>query len=536
MLAAVPGCSVDRAETAKKAQQQMVGLTKEGVLACMGRPAQRDPTAKGEIWRYPSGGGDVSDPLPQSTYGNAGTMGSATSLAVATGQSAEPRRRCGRCRASSARRPSGVARAERLQRLSHTAGEEPCVLTFKIAALSKRRGCRYTRPPMAFFANNAVNLLNLHYAISALAMTGGGAFFLAYLIEEGISVAGALAALTLMLAGRFILRPLVLPAAIRWGLRAMVMAGTLIGALQYPVLAEVHGLGAMLILLCLLAGAGDAVYWSTYHAYFASLGDHESRGRQLGAREAIAAMLGIVSPLATGWALVDLGPRWAFGASFIFQVLAAVPLIWTPDIAIAPSRPGAFKAAAPGMLMMLANGWMAAGLTFVWRIALFVTLGENFLAYGGALAAAALAGAVGGLVLGHHVDTGRGARALWVASTVLVSAILLRALAPGHAGLAVAANALGAVVVGLYIPTMMTPLYNLAKRSPCALRFHIATEGAWDVGCAGGCLAAALLIHAGVPLSGGILLALLGAGSNIVLLRRYYRANQPATRLSVADT
>src|SRR4051812_44885503 len=124
---------------------------------------------------------------------------------------------------------------------------------------------------MAFFHNNAVNLLNLHYAINALAMSGGGAFFMAYLIKAGIAVPEALAALTLILAGRFILRPLVLPVATRTGLRALVIAGTVIGALQYPLLAEVQGVDVTLIELCLLAAAGDAVYWSTYHAYFASL-------------------------------------------------------------------------------------------------------------------------------------------------------------------------------------------------------------------------------------------------------------------------
>ena len=154
---------------------------------------------------------------------------------------------------------------------------------------------------MAFFRNSAVNLLNLHYAINSLAMNGGGAFFTAYLLKAGLPLPTVLASVTAILAGRFILRPLVLPAATRAGLRALVIAGTVIGALQYPLLAEVHGAGAMLFWLCLMTAAGDAVYWSTYHAYFAQLGDHESRGRQLGAREAIAAILGIVSPIATGW-------------------------------------------------------------------------------------------------------------------------------------------------------------------------------------------------------------------------------------------
>jgi hypothetical protein len=35
------------------------------------------------------------------------------------------------------------------------------------------------------------------------------------------------------------------------------------------------------------------------------------------------------------------------------------------------------------MLLFVADGWIAAGFLFVWQIALFVSLGESVLAYGG---------------------------------------------------------------------------------------------------------------------------------------------------------
>ena len=84
------------------------------------------------------------------------------------------------------------------------------------------------------------------------------------------------------------------------------------------------------------------------------------------------------------------------------------------------------------------------------------------------------------------------------------------------------ANAGGALVPALYVPTLMTAVYNQAKRSPCALRFHIAAEAGWDTGAAIACLAAAILLWAGVPLSFGILLSLIGAVAIFALLRRYY--------------
>jgi hypothetical protein len=375
---------------------------------------------------------------------------------------------------------------------------------------------------MAFFRNRIVNLLNLHYGIHAIAMSGGGAFFAIYLLKSGISIPGVLVTLALILLGRFVVRPLVILLAVRLGLRVMVIAGTLLSALQYPFLAEVQGVGRALAMLITIAAIADTIYWTTYHAYFASLGDDELRGRQVGMREAIGAAVGVVSPLAAGWMLVSFGPRVAFGVTGLIAALSALPLLWAPNVKAARYAPGAFKAAMPSVLLFAADGWTAAGYYLVWQIALFVSLGESFIAFGGALAIAALAGAVGSVTLGRHIDAGYGNRAVWYACVTLASTIALRAIATGDAALAVLANALGAFGACLYIPTMMTAVYTLAKRSPCTLRFHVATEGGWDAGGATGLLAAALATACGVPLSASILMSLAGVVATAIMLRRYY--------------
>jgi len=382
---------------------------------------------------------------------------------------------------------------------------------------------------MAFFRDRTVNLLNLHYGIHAMVLSGGGAFFAVYLLKAGVSVPWVFASLSLILAGRLLIRPVVVPIAVHSGLRALVIAGTCMTALQYPLLAAVHGVGLGLFALCLVTSVGDTFYWSSYHAYFAALGNQEHRGSEVGAREAIAALVAIVSPLVTGWALVRFGPTVAFGATALILLSAALPLLWIPDVIIPRSVPHAVRGAIPGMQLFLADGWIAAGYHFVWQIALFLSLRESYVAYGGALALSALVGAVAGLLLGRRIDAGHGRSAVAYALGVLVLTTILRAAAPGYAALAVAANALGALVVCLYIPTLMTAVYNQAKRSACTLRFHVATEAAWDVGGASGCLVAALLTLAGVSLSVAILLSLLGAGGLFVLLRRYYASHLAVT-------
>jgi DHA1 family inner membrane transport protein len=379
---------------------------------------------------------------------------------------------------------------------------------------------------VAFFRNDTVNLLNLHYGIHTLALSGGGAFFAAYLLRSGVPAPAVLAALAAILAGRFVIRPFVLLPARRFGLKPLVIAGTVMTGLQYPLLAEVRGVGWELLALCAITSAGDTVYWTCYHAYFAALGDADHRGHQLGAREAIAAIVGIVGPLATGWTLTTLGPRITFDATAVVLLLGALPILGTRNVRVADAAPGAFRAAVLGLLMFMADGWIAAGFFFVWQMALFLALGESFTAYGGAMALAALVGAVSGLLLGRYIDAGHGGRAVWLAAGSLGLVIILRTVSSTDPILAVVANAAGALVPALYVPTMMTAVYNQAKGSPCALRFHIATEGGWDAGAASGCIIVAALLWAGAPIWLGIALSLPGAAAAFALLRGYYGGKQ----------
>jgi len=274
---------------------------------------------------------------------------------------------------------------------------------------------------MAFFRNSTVNLLNLHYGIHSIALGSGGAFYVVYLLKAGVPIPAVLGTLAAMMFGRFLMRPIVVPLGARFGMRSLVVVGTLLSASQYPIVAEVKGIGPALLALVVVASIADSIYWSSYHAYFAALGDDEHRGQQIGIREAIAAVVGIVSPIAGGALLVAFGPRVAFGVTALVLTMAVGPLLFTPDIPVERHLPGGFKAAIPGMMLFIADGWSCAGYYFLWQMGLFVTLGENFLAFGGALSIAAIAGAIGGMLLGRHIDAGNGSRAVVLAFGSLLS-------------------------------------------------------------------------------------------------------------------
>jgi outer membrane protein assembly factor BamE (lipoprotein component of BamABCDE complex) len=55
IAACVVDCVAERTQIANYAQNKMVGLTKEQVLACMGSPASKATEGATEVWSYPSG-------------------------------------------------------------------------------------------------------------------------------------------------------------------------------------------------------------------------------------------------------------------------------------------------------------------------------------------------------------------------------------------------------------------------------------------------------------------------------------------------
>ena len=375
---------------------------------------------------------------------------------------------------------------------------------------------------MAYLSNSAVNRVNVHYAVQALASGAAGSFLIVYFVKAGFSLSGAVLVMAAIVLGRFASRPLVLPLAKRFGLKATLIIGTLLLALQYPAGAYIDGISLVLVLRCLVSAVGDAFYWSSYHAYFASLGDSEYRGHQISAREAIVAAIGIVAPIVGTWGLVTFGPKATFIAAGVVQALAVVPLFAVPALPVRAEAPGAFAQAIPGVKIFVLHGWFTGAFILYWWIALFVSLDKSYASFGGAMTLAALVGAAGGLLLGKGIDAGHGARAVVFVVAGMLAAIVLRGMSLGSPMAAIAANAIGVFAMCFYVPTLMTAVYNLAKASPCPLRFHMATESGWDVGCFTALVIAAAMTASGMSAGIAVLLALPAVGVLGVILRQHY--------------
>ena len=91
-------CAFQRAADADKAKSQMIGMSMEQVLACMGVPAGRQAVAQTEVWSYPSGGDSFSSGSASgftNSYGTVqGNAYSGSTYGTAFGSSSTKQRYC----------------------------------------------------------------------------------------------------------------------------------------------------------------------------------------------------------------------------------------------------------------------------------------------------------------------------------------------------------------------------------------------------------------------------------------------------------
>jgi MFS transporter, DHA1 family, inner membrane transport protein len=360
-----------------------------------------------------------------------------------------------------------------------------------------------------FFANHNINRLAVHAALVSLAWGLAGIFFTVYLLRAGLSPAKIFLTAATILALRFALRPLVVIVASMIGLRGTFILGTVLSAVQFPAIALVHGVGLALLLFCAISSLSSVLYWTCYHVFFASLGDVEHRGKQIGARQAFSALAGVIGPAAGGVLLTNFGPWMAFGAAFAIQIAAIFPLLQVEEPRITqPSPRGAFAAARMGILLFFADGWIQSGSATAWTIVMFRALTERYDYLGWVLAVATLVGALGGMVIGRLIDMGHIRRSVQINVVILAAGIILKSMCSNDA-FAVAAVTIGTTLFsGLYYPYWMTTVYNAGKIAPCTFRFQFASEGGWDVGGISASLVAATICAANLPSEAVILLAL----------------------------
>jgi MFS transporter, DHA1 family, inner membrane transport protein len=383
---------------------------------------------------------------------------------------------------------------------------------------------------VSYFANRSFNLVYVHAALQAFASYGGEAFAFVYLLKAGVPAPLVLLAIGAMFGSRMIFRQLVLPLVRLVGLRRALIVAILAEAATYPILSQITGTGWLLFGYLALWAFSSSLYWTTYHSYVALMGDNHARGKQTSAIELIGMGMGILAPAVTGLLLTAFSPIVAFGTVAIAMALSTVPVLFGPDLAVADQAEMPREARVAARTILFADGLRSGSFHFTWLIALFLTLGSNYAAFGGAMALSGLVGAVGGLFLGRAIDLGRGLAAVQIGFAALGVAAVARMFGWPVPFLAVAANAAAALAWPLYATAFNARVYNLARQSPCPLRFHIVAEGGWDLGTCLSCLAAAALLYMGFDFHLPLAIGVLACGLGYLTIARTFRPEAQAVQ------
>ncbi|MBX9774525.1 MAG: hypothetical protein K2Y71_08930 [Xanthobacteraceae bacterium] len=380
---------------------------------------------------------------------------------------------------------------------------------------------------MSFFTNANINRLAVHTTLHELANSLSGLFSAVYLLRVGLSPATIFLIFAAIYGLRFALRPMAFTIVPVLGLRWTLVLGTILIASQYQLLGFVDAIGVELALYCVAAAAGQVLYWTCYHTFFSTLGDAEHRGSQVGMRQVFIAAAGVVGPAVGGVVLATYGPLAAFGAAAVAEAAAALPLIRMTEPPLARIAPtGSYAAAKSSILLFATDGWITSSSFWAWHIIMFQAIDQRYETFGGVMAVATLAGAIGGMLLGRMIDLGHMRRVAWLNAGLVATGLLARALCGSQADIVIAVAILSALTGGLYVPVLMTTIYNQAKQAPCAFRFQFAIEGGWDIGAIALCVTAAAMYAAGGSSQAVLLLAVPMIALQLPLLILLNRAGE----------
>ncbi|MBF9150498.1 MFS transporter [Novosphingobium jiangmenense] len=375
-------------------------------------------------------------------------------------------------------------------------------------------------------ALTTIRRIYAHAGLQSFVEGSGGLFVVGFLVKQGLTPSLALASFALVLLSRFALRAAVLPIAYAHGLRTVLLLGVGIRAGSFLMLPLIGGLGPMLVAYILVSGLGSVFYWTGYHAYVSAAGNNAEMGKQVSIQQATTAAVGIVAPVAGGFLLSGAGPEIGFAVIAALQLLAGAPLLGAANPEIPRESRADPVIVRNGRRIYFAEGLQAGCSVVVWNLALFVTLRQNFESFGGALALAGMGAAAGSLIIGRLIDRGRGTHSLALAYGLGAAVLVIKALAWASPLSALIATALGALAAPMLATAMLSPLYAMAQRSQCTLRFNMATEGGWDLGCSTAALVAAALLASGFGYTWPILLGLLAIAGIAWGLTQWYRSEQ----------
>lgn len=367
------------------------------------------------------------------------------------------------------------------------------------------------------FSNKSVNSLNAHYGLQTFATNLVNIFIGVYLYQLGIDIW----IICLVWGGIYFFRLLTRPIGYflcnKFGLKKVLVLGTLSYSIGYVILGQVDGVNLWLYLYVLAGALSEGIYWLAYHTYFAILGDTEVRGKQVGMREAVRNLAQFSAPIA-GAVFINMFDFWiAFLLAMICMIFASVPLLIAPDVKL-PQTMTLKKAVKTisfrGFKLYASDSFYFQSHMFIWKLILFIML-SDYITFGGLLSFAIAVQIIGYFLVGHLFDNGLGKRVFPFGIMIMMLVVGGRALAAYTIPMIIFLDLLYMIGYCLYEPVMNSLYYNECKKSKHPLWFQTFSDSGWDIGSSLAMIMAAILLYSGVDirmtmLQGIVGLALLG--------------------------
>lgn len=381
---------------------------------------------------------------------------------------------------------------------------------------------------MGFLKNKNINLLNLHTGLVSFGDSIIYIFGAIYFLKQGLSLPTVLLIWAAIHVLRILIRPLALKFIQAIGLKKGVVIGTLLYPVLFIIITQVEGLGLWMLAFIIYFAIVDNLYWLPYHVYYATLGNAEHRGKQLGARESFVTLLAAAAPILGGF-LTDRFGFWAiYTAAMVVMIFAVFPLFFTPNIPEDSKLKykQAFKSIDKSGFWVYA-GWgvLYTAHEFLWIIVLFTLVGE-FTTFGWLIGLELLLMIVFSLLLGHLTDKGKGWTNILIAGVLLTVVIIARSFFISDILTIIIFEVIMALALCFFNIPVETGFYNLAQKSNNRLWFQAFSEMGWDVGGLLALLPAAALIYSGVELRHVMPGALIGMLIIIFVLRHYFADNK----------
>jgi MFS transporter, DHA1 family, inner membrane transport protein len=365
--------------------------------------------------------------------------------------------------------------------------------------------------------------INIHFALIAAGSTLADVFGIVYLYELNISFSSIFLVYGGIQLLRLLIRPLIVKWAARLGLKKSLIIGTLLSAGTYLILSQVHGISTWLGVFIVWSAISEAMYWTSYHVYFATLSTENKRGENIGTKEALVTVVKAFAPAASGLAIIHFGFSMSFALASVFVILAAIPLLFLP--AIDTIQPPSFKEAwgssdKRGFLAHFGNGLYGAGLA-TWSLIVFLLVTDYAIA-GGLASLVIVFQVIAFLLIGRFIDRGHGRLIAHTALGLLAIVILGRIGLARDIPIIILFDIIYAVANCFYGPILDTILYNSTATAKSAWGFQLVSEASVDVGYLLSWVFGAVVTYFGASLYWMLAWSLGGIVVMLFVFRNYY--------------